>query len=70
MPSLFYAWQLGRAVLVFLATARVAATVDRAPFALAAGIGVAILIECVVAVQQFAGATPRVVSASCGVDGV
>lgn len=54
MPASFYAWQLARAVLVFLATARATATVRDAPLALVAGLGAAILIQFVVAAQQFA----------------
>jgi hypothetical protein len=53
LPSIFYAWQLARAVLVFVAVARATATNHGAPLALAAGLGSAILIQFVVAIRQF-----------------
>ena len=54
MPSIFYAWQLARAVLVFVAIARATATARDAPMALVAGLGSAILVQFVMAAQQFA----------------
>lgn len=52
-PSVFYAWQLLRAVLVYLAVSRATATYPRAAFALIAGMGVSVLFECVMATWQY-----------------
>lgn len=55
MPVAFSVWQLGRAILVFLAIARVTARYEEAPLALAAGLGCAIAIESLLVIKQFAG---------------
>lgn len=52
-PSVFYAWQLMRAVLVYLAVSRASATYPRAAFALIAGMGFSVLFECVIATWQY-----------------
>jgi O-antigen ligase len=53
VPAVFYAWQLMRAVLVYLAVSRAAVVAPRAPFAIFAGFGASVLFECVVATWQF-----------------
>jgi O-Antigen ligase len=53
IPALFYAWQLMRAVLVYLAVSRAVAVAPQAPIALVAGLGSAVLFECVVATWQY-----------------
>jgi hypothetical protein len=55
MPALFYAWQLLRAVLLFTAVARLCAADRRAPLALMAGLGVALVCESIYAAFQFHG---------------
>ena len=59
MPSLFYAWQLLRAVVVFVAVARASAAAEGAPFALAAGLGSAIMIEALMTTEQFLSGNPQ-----------
>lgn len=59
IPAIFYAWQLMRAVLVYLAVSRAAAIEPRAPFALIAGIGSSVLFECAVAVWQYLHGVPQ-----------
>lgn len=59
IPAVFYAWQLMRAVLVYLAVSRAAAVEPRAPFALIAGVGSSVLFECAVAVWQFLHGDPQ-----------
>lgn len=54
-PSVWYAWQLLRAVIVFLAVARATATVGEAPIALAAGLGSAVVIQAFLAGGSSAG---------------
>ena len=54
MPVAFYVWQLGRAALLFAAIARATACHERAPLALAGGLGCAIAIEALLVIKQFA----------------
>lgn len=55
MAVSFYVWQLARAVLLFVAIARVTARNEKAPLALAAGFGCAIAIESLLVLKEFAG---------------
>jgi O-antigen ligase len=57
-PAIFYVWQFGRAVVVFLAVARATAAQEGAPFALIAGLGTATVIEALVAAKQYVGGDP------------
>jgi O-antigen ligase len=59
MPSFFYAWQLFRAMLLFLAVARLCGTVPGASAALVAGLGAGLVYEAVFAVYQYATGVPR-----------
>lgn len=59
VPAIFYAWQLLRAVLVYLAVSRATAVSPRAPFALFAGVGAAVVFECVVASWQHLHGVPQ-----------
>jgi len=59
MPVAFYVWQLGRAILLFTAIARVTAKYEKAPLALAAGLGFAIAIEGIIVIGQFAAGNPQ-----------
>jgi hypothetical protein len=53
IPAIFYAWQLMRAVLVYLAVSRAALVAPRAPIALVAGLCGSVLFESVVAAWQY-----------------
>lgn len=59
LPAFFYIWEMSRAVLLFLAIARVGATVKGAPVALIAGLGVGYIYEAVLSVTQYASGTAR-----------
>lgn len=59
MPALFYVWQLLRAVLLFTAVARLCAADRRAPLAVMAGLGVALVFESIYAAYQFHGGDAR-----------
>lgn len=52
-PASFYAWQVLRAVLVYMAVSRAAAVDPRVPFAILSGLAVGVVVNCFVAVQQF-----------------
>ncbi|WP_205481684.1 O-antigen ligase family protein [Sphingomonas arenae] len=54
-PSFFYAWQVLRAVLVYVAVSRAAAADERVPIAILSGLAVGVFINCLTAVQQFLG---------------
>ena len=53
MPALFYAWQLFRAVLLFVAVTRVCANVRDAPLAIVTGLGLGLCYEAVLAFIQY-----------------
>ena len=53
MPALFYAWQLFRTVLLFVAVTRVCATVRDAPLAIVTGLGLGLCYEAVLAFIQY-----------------
>lgn len=59
MPALFYGWQLARSALLFVAVARLCASAPKAPIALIAGLGVGLIYEAGLAVQQYLGGTER-----------
>lgn len=59
MPSFFYIWELIRAVLLFVAIARVAANVKGAPVALIAGLGVGFIYEAALALSQYVSGMAR-----------
>ncbi|HJP69787.1 MAG TPA: O-antigen ligase family protein [Sphingomicrobium sp.] len=59
VPALFYAWQLLRMVVVFLAVSRLCASVPEAPIALLAGAGLGLTYEAGLAVYQYLGGNPR-----------
>ena len=59
LPASFYAWQLLRAVILFIAVARLCAADRRAPMALMAGLGVGLCYEAVDSTIQFIGGNPR-----------
>ena len=52
-PAAFYAWQVLRAVLVYMAVSRATATDPRVPIAILSGLAIGVLVNCFVAVQQF-----------------
>jgi O-antigen ligase len=52
-PSLFYAWQLLRSAVLFVAIVRVCATVRSASIALLAGLGLGLILEAVYVVYQY-----------------
>lgn len=54
-PASFYAWQVFRAVLVYLAVSRAAALDDRVPMAILGGLAIGIFYNCFTAVRQFMG---------------
>src|SRR4029453_17841776 len=54
-PALFSVWQLMRAILVVIAVGRATAVVKDAPLALISGLGVGIMIEALLAAEQYAG---------------
>ena len=54
-PASFYAWQIFRAVLVYLAVSRATAQDDRVPVAILAGLSIGVFVNCFVAVRQFLG---------------
>lgn len=58
-PALFYAWQLLRVVIVFLAVTRLCASVSDAPIALLAGAGLGLTFEAFLAAHQYLGGDPR-----------
>ena len=58
-PVAFYAWQVFRTALLFVAICRVAASVKDAPIALIAGLSLGIIIEFVVVAYQFAQGVSR-----------
>ena len=53
IPAIFYAWQLMRAVLVYLAVSRAALVAPQAPMALVAGMAGSVLFESVIAAWQY-----------------
>jgi O-antigen ligase len=59
MASFFYAWQLLRAVLLFIAVARICGTVPRAPIALLAGMAVGLAYEAGFAAYQYGTGVAR-----------
>jgi O-antigen ligase len=59
MPAIFYIWQLGRAVLLFLAVARLCSSVPSAPLGVLAGMGSGLIYEAIYAVTQYASGDPR-----------
>ncbi len=59
MPALFYAWQVIRSAVLFVAIARVCGTVGEAPIALLAGLGVGLVYEAIFATKEFIGGNPR-----------
>lgn len=59
MPASFYAWQLLRSVILFLAVARLCASDRRAPMALMIGMGIGLCYEAIDATIQFVGGNPR-----------
>lgn len=59
MPAMFYVWQLLRAVLLFVAVARLCAAVPRAPMAMMAGLGVGLGYEAIFATYQFMAGDAR-----------
>ena len=59
LPALFYVWQLLRAVLLFVAVARVCATLSEAPVALVSGLGMGLMFEAAYVIYQFATGDPR-----------
>lgn len=52
-PASFYAWQVLRAVLVYLAVSRASAVDPRVPIAILSGLAIGVLVNCFVAMQQF-----------------
>ena len=58
-PVGFYAWQLARVTLVFIAISRVTARYEGAALALAAGLGCAIAIEALLVIKQFGSGNPE-----------
>jgi hypothetical protein len=54
-PALFTIWQFMRAILVFVAVARATAVVRDAPIALVGGLGIGLMIEAIIAANQYAG---------------
>lgn len=59
IPALFYAFQLFRAALLFVAIARACASVPQAPVALVAGLGLGLFYEAVFAIYQYHAGDPR-----------
>jgi O-antigen ligase len=59
IPATFYAWQLLRTVLLFIAVARVCATVEGAPVALISGLGFGLMVEAVLVIYQYLTGSPR-----------
>jgi O-antigen ligase len=59
IPATFYAWQLFRTVLLFVAVARVCATVEEAPVALLSGLGAGLMIEAIYIIYQYLTSSPR-----------
>lgn len=54
-PGFFYASQVLRAVIVYLAVSRAAAIDERVPIYILAGLSVGVFVNCLSAVQQFLG---------------
>lgn len=52
VPAIFFAWQLLRVALVFVAVARLCAAVPQAPIAVTMGLGVALIYEALLATYQ------------------
>ena len=59
MPAAFYAWQVIRAAVLFVAIARVCGTVSEAPIALLAGLGAGLVYEGVLAAKEFVSGVER-----------
>lgn len=59
MPALFYAWQVVRAVLLCVATARLCKSAAKAPLAIITGMGVALAYEAVLALYQYRSGDAR-----------
>ena len=59
MPIAFYAWQLFRTALLFVAICRVSATVKGSPIALIAGLSLGVIVEALVVSYQFSKGIPR-----------
>lgn len=59
IPAIFYAWQLMRAVLVYMAVSRAIAVTPSAAFALFAGVGASVIFECAVASWQYFHGVPQ-----------
>jgi hypothetical protein len=53
MAAIFYAWQLLRTAVLFVAIARVCVTEPRAPAALLTGLGFGLMYECVLVLWQY-----------------
>lgn len=58
-PALFYVWQLFRAVLLFMAIARVCASIDKAPIALLYGLGAGLVFESFFVIYQYLSGVAR-----------
>jgi hypothetical protein len=59
MGSMFYAWQVTRTVLVYMAIARACVTVKGVPFAVVSGIGAGLVIQAGVSLHQYIGGTAQ-----------
>jgi hypothetical protein len=59
MAAFFYAWQLVRTALLFLAIARVCVTNPEAPAALLTGLGLGLMYEAVLVTWQYLKGVPR-----------
>jgi hypothetical protein len=59
MAALFYAWQLVRTALLFIAIARVCVTEPRAPAALFAGLGIGLMYEAALVASQYVRGVAR-----------
>lgn len=59
IPAAFYIWQFMRACVVCVAVARATAVSKDAPFALFAGLGLALVVEAMLATKQYLGGDPQ-----------
>lgn len=59
IPAIFYDWQVFRTVLLFIAVARLCATVPSAPLAIMTGMGVGLIYEAIFAAWQYVHGDPR-----------
>jgi hypothetical protein len=55
MPSIFYAWQVGRAVLVYFAAARACATIPNGAIGIVFGLGAGLAFQSLVALKSYLG---------------